>query len=400
LEIDIDALAGYVQRLVQCYSELGKNDQLEDTVRAFETAIDAPRWRDKVMLFRAQAALGLKWNKERASRLLARLCPDPTKLIDADLISLFVALCGDRISPFQLVQLLERAADSTDSPAERFRFLSQRGFRMMLSGDQESGVGAVRSALAAFDVQRQPPYSDAELDYLADTLSVLGTVEKDGALLERSWAYTKELLNDYPRNNDGRMKSLRRAADIEKRLGRHGMAAASYQAIYSEFREEVDLLFAAECYISAGDMVLGRELFDRVDPDRLDAAGKADRALVFPGLAGSSRSRVDLDRARAMLLGLETLEPYFESQRLDMLRLLDKWERELTAGGKPTGVSAVLSNIADHIELKPNLFGIGFNFMTFFKSLAKGDEAHSAMHKTAAETRTSNVGHRRVKKSS
>lgn len=364
LRIDIEALFGHCEHLVALYTQLAMNDQLDSVISRLEGAIDDERWKEKIQYLYVVAALGAKWNVERARKVIRLRC-DFDSVKDFGLMTIIFDICNSDLGSLEALRFVQRIIHCADRAVDKLHYRVARGLRLLMLEEKDGIAREVSDAIEEFRASvLDKELSIEEADWMSHALCVLATISKDDKAVEDAELETTRLLLRTEFNSAGKASVYRRLAELCKARNEYGKAAAHFQTAYQGGLSEADLVFASECMMAHGEYDTAEALFRSVNYHKLDTAGKLDYALSAPGFALRSDSRIELRKAKNLLLAANFREPYFRRQQLEIIRIIERAEVGNELNGSPESVGrfvGFLRALAKYFELKPNFMGVGIN---------------------------------------
>lgn len=301
------------------------------------------------------------------------------------LLTIYFDLGGRQISSYKRHTIVERLAAMATRPVDKLHYEVTREFSLLLMGEDIDIADRLLQHVQTFrDTKANAALTQEESDYLSLVLSSLVTFAPSSENLSAALQSTERLLS-FSWTDEGRSHVYRRLGDIAKAAQNFAKAAAQYQTAFEYSTSHTDLLFASECLLFNNDLAGAQMLFDRVDFNALDDAGKMDYALILPGFALHSHDREVLDRAKTLLLTTKFKEVYFQDQQVQALAMLERAPNNDTPyrENEASLFQKLLRAIGRYAELKPSVFGIGLNISAMLED-AGGDG--SSLHKRSEET--------------
>ena len=370
LEIDIKALSEIVDVLHRCLYRAGEGNTFPLALDQLRSAIDSPRWHERIQYFRALWHLVDQGDPGAAMRELAGI--DIESCFDADVLELYIDVAPVSLPFSQRIEVIDRIIENTQKEPERLQYSLLKGVFHCLICQFEDGLRYIRSAIKryrSFSAEKRTRYGDL---FLARALATLGRLEDDPSSLCQAIVVYERLVQAC-QERGGSEEYL---AELEKSLGDcHLDLGESLEAI-GWYRRSLDRaptgltrVFLARALIDTANLRSARATLAEVDISGFDDNCMLDLALVSSKLAIQSTRDDDWQQAVALLKRTNPPHPLFRQYKDSALLGLFEIQR----GGSPNRLSGVLSSFSRYFLLSPNFFGLGLNLNNVL------DDARDAM---------------------
>jgi SEC-C motif len=366
LDLDIGALAYLVDLLYSCYRKTGLSGGFPTVLAHLQTAIDDPRWRDRLCYFRALWALADGGDEAQARKELAAIRIDT--IDDFDTLALYLEVYADQLGIEVRLRLFDTITNTTKDPAHRLHYSVAKGVALSLICELKKGIASVRQATQgylALDSDERSTYGDF---VLARALFVLAELSGEKKVAAEALAQYRDLWGSSQRDDYTQAYFAELAkcmGDCYSFIGQFADGIQRYQESLALETSALTELFLARAHANAGEPDTARTLLEKMETTSLNAAGKYDYAISWAVLAAVSLDQKDLDRARDELKRLQPSAPLFHQQRNEaLIRLL-----ETRPAVRAAGIRRMLSAFNRYISLNPNMFGIGVNFNKIIEDL-------------------------------
>lgn len=365
VQIDVDALAGYVDRLARCYLQLERHEVLPAVLERLRTNIDDPRWH-KWITYEQALCRNLKGDTSGARADLARLGPIEATETDADILTLHLELNGEGLGLFERMSLYDRILANSEEVADQIHYRAARAFELLLAGDAAAAEKEFEATIAwAIGIEAERPLDSHESIWLCKALEGLAVIRRDKDLFSQTASRLTALLtlrNEW--SPAGRHMLYHALGDAFRYAREWESGAQAY--LEGEKWDDADLLkvFRSECLLMLRKYGEARSLIASVDLSRLDEHGKTDHAFAYAYVAAATRNLDDLARAETLLIECKTPKPYFDRLRLYHLAGVNKVRASVLAGKpatKPSRLLNLIGSFSRYVMLQPNIGGIGVN---------------------------------------
>ncbi len=367
LQIDVNALADYVERLQWLYRRTDRTGDWLSVLDRLRDNIRHPRWQRKITYFRALFHLAPGGDRNKARDELKQIDPITTDEDDIELLQLYVDLEFDD-APFSTkLAFLDRLLALGEERSTQLQYRGGKAVQYLMIDDQ---AAAERELVQAIDLARktegEDPFNNFERHLFGRLLQMLATIRQDGALFEEAIGHFNALLLDDNWTNIGRAGVLREIADCHKYAGAWDRAEASYRAALAVVDNQLDRIHVAECLLNQKHIEASIEQIDRVDRAALGRHEFEDFAFVLSAIAIWSGIRARLLEAKDLLERLRTAEPYFNERRLKLLvavtGTLASGSASADAKAESTKQGRLASLSSSFFRLEPNVISVGINF--------------------------------------
>ncbi len=390
MNIDVEALSGYVSNLMWGYGRNGWLRKLPDVLDRLKINIDDPRWLAKIAYHRAICALWLE-DRSRAAAEIAHLQPITPETSDIDLLQLHLDLHGSAMGMIERIAFFDRIRSLSEGPSDKLHYGGARAFEMLVNGDEDGAQKAFDEVIAlGRELEAEKPFGNSAELWFCRALEGRAMFGRNPDLFAEIDKRLTRQVNDPSAWTDiGRANILRHLGDARRYGGVFKEAAATYRASHDLMPAPELRIFEAECHLHLGDPDEAFRLVRSVAVDKLDSPERADHAFTSFYIALKRGDRRSLLDARNLLRAARTPQPYFETRRLqhiitigDALEALDN-EESLP---DPHPIMAGLQRLNRYIMLQPNWNGIGINGNVIVDDLV-------ALAKERAKRRADDVPH-------
>jgi tetratricopeptide (TPR) repeat protein len=366
LDIDIDALAGYVDLLRWCYLNCEKASEFSAVLERLRENITDARWQRKIVYFQAVEALWPDWNKANGRRELAKL-GSMTEETDGQILQLYLDLFGDELTFSQAQDVVGRILQFAESDVDLLHYRGVRAVQYLTIGDQRKAEEEFDAAISAFresaDCSNLTPY---EKDLLAMSIGTLGELRRDVRLLDESIELYQELIKlvDYW-TSAGRSHLLRLLGDGYRCKSAWGDARDAYAEALIDDGSSVAGVFLAQCLLHLDGWKEAANAISRVKPQELSGGEYYDYVVAAAVIAIESGDRKRLSEAERLLRSLKAPEPYFWEQRdsllLDVIETQHSGKSQTIARRAMRALGGIAGTATRYLKLEPNFMGIGVN---------------------------------------
>jgi tetratricopeptide (TPR) repeat protein len=370
LNLDIGAVAHLIDLLYYCYRKTGISKEFPSMLLRLESSVADPRWRDKIVYFRALWAFADEGDSTSARTQLASL--DISKTTDVDILALYIDVHAGHLGFEEQIQVFDHILEVTDDPAYRLQYTSAKGVAFCLICELRKGCDLIQQAVHTYrglDSTLHSNYGDFRL---AQALLILAELSGyRGTAREALTAY-RDLLNK-AKAVEGHF-TQEYFADLAKFLGDCHSFLGEYVAAISRYEESLKLkesplakIFGARAYANSGALDSARSVLEGMDTPTLSDANMCDYAFSWALLAAASLQERDISRAVQELKQTNPSAPLFVQQRdVALIELLEAHPKQ--ASGR---TSHLLEMLNRYVSLNPNLFGIGINLNKIVEDLQK-----------------------------
>lgn len=146
LELDVMALSDLLEAtLYAAHRVIGTDAFLQDLER-LRSAVDDPRWAERIAFLRALARLYPNWDMGRDAALAEFEVIDVSNTRSSDVLGVYYCLAGENLGLASALRMLDRLVEVFDQPGRRLQYRAGRAILLELHGD---GVGARQELQAA-----------------------------------------------------------------------------------------------------------------------------------------------------------------------------------------------------------------------------------------------------------
>ena len=371
LRIDIEALEDLVGLLHLCYSKTGQSEEFPSALDRLASAVDDPRWRDKVVYFRALWWLLDKDDRNSAFSVISKIDIETCK--DQEILTLYLDVYPQELTFRSMVDILDRIIANTHKQSYRLQYTVLKGIAYCLINDVEQGCQIIKEATDDYkrlSDEKRTRYGDFRF---ANALQILGEFIGDSNIVRDAISQYEAILEDVERQGYNQAY----AADIEKSLGDCMSFLKEYHYAVKYYKtsiehEDADLtkIFLSRAYVNLSDPESTRELLKSIDATQFDENSHYDYAISWAILATHSLLSEDLEMAKSQLKQAKSNWPLFKGQRdSTLIQLLE------TIPKKPRSrIKDLIHSLNRYVSLNPNIFGVGINFNKIVEDIDRQHE--------------------------
>jgi len=390
-EIDIDALADYVDFLITSYRELNLENEIPAVLERLRTNISAPRWNQKITYFQTLCALGEQWNVPAGKAEIKKL-GSIGDIDDPEILSLYLNLIRDELSMSETIKFIDRVRENSLSLSTKIHQGAVKAILLYCHNDRKGSVETLAEVIDLLDNEKEGDLDAYQSNKYAQCLYLLGAIgidtnlpeNKDKAMefLSRAKAQFNQLLNDSGFTTRGLAEIYRGLADCHRVADEWGEAIEAYTEAFKLDGRPIHRVFEAECLYEAGKVGGALKIIDDIDLESLeDEESKNDFEVRFSRIAILEQEPERLNKANKLLGSARTLDPFFLGSRqklqVDVLKAIQELGK---SSKKPPGRFKLgLSKLSSYIILQPTMFGIGVNFNKVIEDGIKKQNEHEKL---------------------
>lgn len=388
-EIDIDALADYVDFLMRAYRQLGRIDEFPAVLERLRNNIIAPRWNQKIIYFHTLCALGESWDVALGRAEIKKLGPI-TEIHDPEVLAFYLNLIRDELSLNEIVKLIDKIRANSEILSTK---IHQGAVKATLLYSHNDFKGAVET-LGEVIQQLEEANSEGELTayqrdkygqclYLIGALGIDSEDQRDTEtalkFLLRAEAQFKLLMKDKRFNSKGLAQLHRNIADCMRVRDNWECAIQEYKQAYDLDGREIHRVFEAECLYEVGNISDALNVLDAINPSSLgDPESENDYAVRFARISIRENKIERLKTAKALLSQPIKVVPFFSGQRqkilIEVLEAIAN-HKEVVAR-RPKKLTLGLAKLSSYFILQPSMFGVGVNFNKIIEDGSKKSTEH------------------------
>ena len=375
LRTDIYALAEILDKIQRSYLRLKMGKEFLKVLEHVTTAIDDPRWRDKI---HGARALWLLHNDDDPVAAYEELCVvDIAKSQDSTILALYLQL-RNQLHPreFPMVEfltLVDRIIKHTPNEAWILQYSILKGLKYYLVLQPLDGSRIIEEALKNFESLPPEKRSDYGKFHYLHALELYGNLAGKPELLEKAVTGIGALIAEVESDEKatgyvGELYKL--LADCESHLNNHGAAAEFYSRSMEKAPSELTKVFYGRSLSRSGSLSQARDVLTSVSEKQLNQAGKFDLAISWAHFASESHLESDLEHAIELMKSVQAHDPIF-------LQLRDQWIIDLLETEPKTrqvGLKNLLEKINRYFSLNPNWNGLGVDFNRMISDYVKSDD--------------------------
>lgn len=371
-EVDIDALADYVDFLRNAYWRLDRIDEFPAVLERLRSNISAPRWNQKIIYFQTLCALGPDWNVDAGKREIRKLGLI-TDIGDPEVLALYLNLIRNELSLDENLRLIEKICSTSSLLSTK---VHQSAVKANLLFSHNDFKGAIRTLGEAIEeLEEEEEHLDHfQRDKYAHCLFMLATLGIDSSVdqdvetatdfLKRSEEQFQQLIQDGGFSKTGLAELHRGKADCLRVADNWQGAIKEYRKAYSLDKQEIFRVFEAECLYENGQSSDALILIDTIDYESLeDDASKNDFIMRFARISVVESDLERLNSAKKILSSKLVLSPFFERQRqttlINVLNAIDEAKEKPSLTRKRIGLG--LSKLSSYVTFQPSIFGFSLN---------------------------------------
>lgn len=362
--VDIAALSELVADLVQTYFQLGRQAELDRVLGRLAGNIDDPRWARKILYHRGIVALGMD-RRTVAQARVRELGPITASEADLDVLQLSLDVNSDELGFSERRALLDRVLELTSSPADKIQYSGAKAFGLLMVDDRQGAKAELTKIRAAInEMNAERPLTGRSAVYACLVLQHLAVLDHDDAGLLEVTAWYDRLLGEPGWPAEGVAHLMKLKGDVLRYGGRFDAAVEAYDHALSAGPDPVASVFRAECLMRAGRVTVAKDAILSIETVGMDRHGAADHAFILAIIALSLPSPAFLERAQMALASVKTPEPYFDTQRLNLLVAVQNARTLAAEAPEPVDVGPLLSildSLSRYVQLQPNVAGVGLN---------------------------------------
>jgi tetratricopeptide (TPR) repeat protein len=366
LEVDIGALSSLVDMLLSCYRKTSTSNTFPDALNSLSSAIDHPRWREKIVYFKALWVYAERDDAEAARSELSVL--DIDRINDPEILALYLDIYNETLGFEERIRLFDRTVAVSSDPAYKLQYSAAKGIAFCLIGELKKGAELLRASIDQYrsvDPKLRSNYGEV---LLARSVFALAEVSSDKDAAREALSLYTALRASAPHEHftpayfADLAKSL---GDCHSFLGIYTEAILHYEESLRIDQSDLTTLFLARAHANCHGISRARDLLNSIPVENLSKPNRYDYAISWSLVATISLEVPDLERAKSELKATGSSSPIFAQQRdAILIELLELRPKE--PGGRANRLLAALNR---YVSLNPNLFGIGINLNKIVEDL-------------------------------
>jgi tetratricopeptide (TPR) repeat protein len=381
LEIDIRALADYVDNLMFCYIKTDMMDEFPSVLERLRANINDPDWQRKIVYFHALHALWPDWNRTAGRRELKKL-GSVSEDKDEQILQLYLDLFGDDLAFSERLDLVDRILTFSERFTDHLHYKGAKAVLYLTIGDQRKAEAELTEAIAEARSKHEEDgrLNEYERYRLALMLDLLGVLRGDDGFLREALDMLRSLLKDEDLTSKGRANLLGHIGDTYRHTGDWESARQAYVQALDMEPAPIYKVFLSDCLLQLDKFQDAWKTLEEVKVEDLSSAEQADYAFTFAAIAIESGERGRLEQARAALKDVEMAEPHFREERNAFLLNV---QEALASGASRSLIKRTRRLIGDmarsvtsYLILRPSFMGVGVDVGKILEDLSK-DERRS-----------------------
>lgn len=389
-EIDIDALADYVEFLMRSYQRLGRLNEFPVVLERLRSNISAPRWNQKIIYFHSFCALGTDWNED-AGRLEIRKLGSIKDISDPEILAHYLNLIRDELSLDENLRLIEKIRSKSRLLNTQIHQGAVKANLLLCHGDFKGASNTLAEVIESVEdeendlnIYQRDKY--AQCLYLLATLGLDSKIEantiKAEGFLRRSEEQHKILIKDGWGSDKFLAQLHRGLADCLRVRDQWEDAVTEYQKAYDLDGKEIHRVFEAECLYEDECITEALNVIDAVNFNGLDDDGcKIDYIVRYSRMSINEGNLERLDIAKHLLTTPLILAPHFKRQQqnalIQVMEAIEEVRKNPPKSRKKFSLG--LSKFSSYFILQPNFLGVGLNVNKIIDDGVKKPNEHNIL---------------------
>lgn len=374
VKVDVDAIEDGVESIAFALRFQERSEEVIDLVDHFVQTVPIPELAHRLLALKAVWIDAVLGDKHRAQRELESV--DPRRETDLRLLEAYSSINLPE-DTFERIRFYQRILHIARSEGDPYRFLfnaTNLALHLSMVGDE---AGA--SALFAEGLQ---PLADRDPDEatfmeritLARAYQLKGKLEANADDLRASleWWGAIDLDEMLP---EGQADIHHQIGCVLGYLGDHASASTQFQKALELGGGQASQIRLADELMRSKQTDRFNEVLTALDRDEVEPSLQLEYITLRAAAAIAQRDKAALQEAVDDLKALVLPQAYFDEQRnrlcVDFLTVLnrsgDPWSAERSS--RMLGLLRGIAAICEYLELKPNIFGIGFNLNRLVEKL-------------------------------
>jgi tetratricopeptide (TPR) repeat protein len=372
LEIDIRALGSIVDDLMLCHIKADMMDEFPAVLERLRSNINDPDWQRKITYFHALHALWPDWDRRAGRRELKKLGSIADDK-DEEILQVYLDVFSETLSFSEEQDLIERILIYSKDASDRLHYRGAKAVLSLIIGDQGKADSELREAIA--EARKIETLSEYGRHRLAQTISLLGALRGDDALLTEALGLYQELLKEADWTPLGRADLLGLIGEAHRHREDWESARQSYVQALATKPLPIHKIFLSRCLLQLEQQDEAAKTLAEVKPEDLSGGERIDYAFAFAVLAIETGDRKRLENAAALLKASQISDPLFREQRDSLL--LNAQEALTLGTSDPliertrrlfTGLARFFTT---YFFLKPSFMGMGVDVGKILEDLSK-----------------------------
>jgi len=384
LELDINALSEMLDLLMNCYESLGQRDNFPAVLESLEDAVEAPRWRHRLIYQHALWTLVHDWNNAEGQKVL-KAVGDIDSVDDPEILQLYLDLNQRELGFSERMHIIDRILGGASDPVERLQYRTMKGIELLLVEDLEGAVGQIEGAVKEFSSNTQASLKSFGKLQLGHSLQILGSLSEDSNTLEKSRSSYQDVLKTGELNSAGIAMVYRCIGDTFASDDNWNNAKKSYlKALdYNDnFGVKIHLV---ESLIYLKDYSSALSYLESLNYESLKHGEKFDHSCRLANIAVATSDSALISLATQRLRGMEEETPHFRKMRDRLLlELLEHGSRQISSTSEvkqANKIGRIRSFAQRYLILQPNFYGLGINLDAVLEREEKTDTTTSKKKK-------------------
>ncbi|MCH8152932.1 MAG: SEC-C domain-containing protein [Planctomycetes bacterium] len=373
LALDIAALSDIVDILCTCYEAGGQREDVPGVLDRLATAIDDPRWTQRIIYHRTIWSLGSAWNEEAGRRAMSAV-GSIDEIADPQTLQLFLSLHHDELGFAESSKAIDRVIAAANDPVTRLHYRSLKGLEFVFIGDLDAGCEEIDGAIAEFRTSESMPCSGYARYRLALSLLFLGQLRDDPKSLEEARGLFEQELTDTKYSKSGRAMLRLQIADTYRSQCLWEDAKDSYLQSLDLEDSPIARMELARCALALGDHPTALAHLHSVGYDAITPREQLDHCIVAAQIAHVVKDAALVEQTADRLKATTPHEPYFREARDQLVISLLSIQDDATDEEANVGfIRKVGDLLGRYLMLQPNFCGLGINVNALLRHEKKGD---------------------------
>jgi len=388
-EVDIDALADYVEFLMWAYQKNGLLDKLPAALERLRNNVVAERWNQKIIYFQTLCALGEEWDIDAGRKEIVKLGPID-EINDIELKAFYLNLIRRDLSMSEQLKIADNIIQKSGALSTKVHQGTVKALLLFGHKDRKGAIETLGETIRLLEEQDEENLNSYQRNKFAQCLYFLGCIGIDSQIeknepkghefIIRAIRHFEFLVDNDEFSDAGNASLYRGLADCYRVIDEWSKAIPMYQKAYSLDLAAIHRVFEAECLYEIGKPEQAFQILDEIQMSSLtDEDCRNDFEVRFSRIAIQEKCISRLNKARDLLQENRVLNPHFHGQRQKILvEVLTTIAENKNA--TPTNTSRFklgLKKVSSGLMLQPNFFGIGINI----NKIIQGDSDLPDNHK-------------------
>ncbi|MCK5271690.1 MAG: hypothetical protein KAJ52_03900 [Sedimentisphaerales bacterium] len=366
IQMDIDALDEIVYRLTFYLDKQNKQDEITGLFDHLTDTVALPNIEERMLFWKA-LWYDCKLKKvDNARKLLQDISVE--KVTDVPLLTLYIQLCGFELSICQRFEIIDKILKGTEERSQLLQYNTLKAINLIMIGEIGKAHKVIEKAIHAYEPL---PKDESDIYYLnmfARALATRWGLAREKSDLDKALEYYEKIPKEQL-TTEGKAKVHEEQAALYKNAARYKEAIYHYEKTIEAVVSESAIIHLAEVYIKCNQIEKGKALLAGLKEDSISDICMLEY-LQIKGLLGLAEK--DEDLVRQVVKKVKTLKVdnlYFQDVCNQLCIELLEMLNNINQKGETVGFSRKLAMFFEkfrlacqYLELKPNLFGVGFNF--------------------------------------